>query len=57
MTTHIHEPCGNPMSEAVFAHNNPTPQYRSQPIWDCFRCQAFDPDMETPTGTWVHEPR
>lgn len=43
MDTRIHQQCGEPMTPSSFAHNDPTPQYRSQPIWVCGRCSAWEP--------------
>ncbi len=40
--TRVHS-CGQPMTPAVFDHNNPTRQYRSQPIWKCRTCNAWEP--------------
>lgn len=46
MTTRIHQPCGEPMNEGVFAHNDRTPQYRSQPIRVCPSCSAWEPSED-----------
>lgn len=43
MTARVHNRCGQPMAPTAFDHNNPTPQYRSQPIWACDDCQAWEP--------------
>jgi hypothetical protein len=39
----IHQPCGKPMTATFFGHDNPTPRYRSQPIWACDRCHKWEP--------------
>jgi hypothetical protein len=31
------------MARSVFGKSNPTPQYRSQPIWTCGTCNAWEP--------------
>ena len=43
MTSARTHSCGTPMTSAVFAHNDPTPQHRSQPIWTCSPCNAWEP--------------
>ncbi len=41
--TRIHS-CGRPMFATPFGHHDPTPQYRSQPLWACAGpCQAWEP--------------
>ena len=42
-TTRIHAACGQPMTRAVFDHHDPKPQNRSQPIWACSGCSAWEP--------------
>lgn len=42
MTARIHT-CGEQMYASVFANTDPTPQYRSQPIWLCPPCNAWEP--------------
>ena len=42
-TNQVHTACGQPMTPSVFDHNNPTPQYRSQPIWACDPCGMWEP--------------
>jgi hypothetical protein len=57
----IHRPCGQPMTPSRFGGNNPTPQYRRQPIWVCADCSAWEPrdgwDGPLPAGwdgqTWA----
>ena len=39
----IHKACGQPMVESVFGNHDPNPQLRSQPIWHCVRCSAWEP--------------
>jgi hypothetical protein len=40
--TRIHQGCGQPMTATFFSHNDPTPQFRSQPIWAC-ACGRWEP--------------
>ncbi len=39
----IHQRCGKPMTPGVFGHTDPNLQYRSQPIWQCRPCGAWEP--------------
>ena len=39
----VHAACGQPMHLGVFDNHNPTPRYRSQPIWVCDPCGAWEP--------------
>lgn len=41
--THLHEQCGQPMVEGLFSRNDPVPSLRSQPVWACDPCQAWEP--------------
>jgi hypothetical protein len=60
--TRIHAICGQPMNEGVFAHNDPTPANRSQPMWHCGSCSAWEPregwdgllpaEWDEPAGQW-----
>ncbi len=43
MSARTHRPCGTQMSKAVFDHHNRVPRYRSQPIWVCNSCNAWEP--------------
>ena len=42
MSDRVHD-CGEPMYASVLGHTDPTPQYRSQPIWVCSPCGAWEP--------------
>ena len=42
-STRTHQYCGKPMTATRFDHLNPTPQYRSQPIWVCDPCAEWEP--------------
>ncbi len=63
MTTRIHRPCGKPMLESLFGHNDRNPAYRSQPVWLCTPCNAWEPrdgwDGPLPDGwdgrAWTEE--
>lgn len=35
--------CGQSMAPSMFAHNNAVPEWRSQPIWLCVPCSAWEP--------------
>lgn len=39
----LHARCGQPMTASRFDHRNPTPNYRSQPIWSCHGCRMWEP--------------
>jgi hypothetical protein len=43
MSTRIHQPCGEPMTPSSFGLNDPTPMYRSQPVWVCSTCFKWEP--------------
>ncbi len=38
-----HQLCGQPMTVSAFGRHDPTPLYRSQPIWACTPCNAWEP--------------